>query len=518
MSPSAPAIAGADAGFGAKAEVAARALLGVLLALGIGLIWLSPRPPMVDLAQHAAQVSLLRDLLSGQTAWAGLEKVNPFTPYLIGYGLALPLSFLMPIAAAMKAVLSAAFVAFVVLARQIARELGAPPVLDPYYPLGFFGYAYAWGFYTFLVAAPVGLAFVWLSLRYAKSPRMALGAALIVLGVLLFLSHALVFLFCAFAGWVFWLLNAGTLKRLIVGAWPFLGMAIVPAVYVLAARSGGGSGGVNPTGAPIVMGDLRQRMSAIVSYPFHIRTTPWTIALFLTLAAAPFVLGYRIAWGRKESLAFAAIVGLILCLAPRESWTTNYVDTRFSLFSLVSFAWLFTRDPARPASARKGREALGLLAIFGAALSVSAIHQLQAYRFRDEERDFEQVLAAARPNERAFSLILNPYSRAMDHPYGYLHFPAWYQAEKHGFTEFNFAWFAPQVVRYRRFSPEYAPKRFAKLEDYSWRAEHGDRYAYFFVRNNSTQPVAKLPGAPCPLRIVAHSGLWTLLERTPCPT
>src|SRR3954451_16068160 len=66
------------------------------------IFWLAPHPPMIDLPQHAAQVTLLRDMLLGQSPWADYFHINVFTPYIIGYGLALPLSFIMPIAAAMK--------------------------------------------------------------------------------------------------------------------------------------------------------------------------------------------------------------------------------------------------------------------------------------------------------------------------------------------------------------------------------------------------------------------------------
>ena len=65
-------------------------------AWGMLIFWLAPHPPMIDLPEHAAQVALLRDLLLGQSPWGDLFRINLFTPYLLGYALALPLSFLMP--------------------------------------------------------------------------------------------------------------------------------------------------------------------------------------------------------------------------------------------------------------------------------------------------------------------------------------------------------------------------------------------------------------------------------------
>src|SRR5689334_20703882 len=84
--------------------------LFILLALWGGLIvWIAPHPPMVDLPQHAGQVALLRDMLSGNSKWFSLFRINPATPYLIGYGLALPLSYLMPISAAIKLLISLSY-------------------------------------------------------------------------------------------------------------------------------------------------------------------------------------------------------------------------------------------------------------------------------------------------------------------------------------------------------------------------------------------------------------------------
>jgi hypothetical protein len=153
-----------------------RIALWAAALIGLVVIWIAPRPPMIDLAQHAGQVALLRDLLFGRSKWAPELTINFVTPYLIGYGLALPLSLIMPVAAAIKTVLSLAYFGFIAGCRALRRDLKAPPQLDAFYLVPFFGFAYDWGLYTFLVATPVGLAFVWLALKYAKAPRAPQGA------------------------------------------------------------------------------------------------------------------------------------------------------------------------------------------------------------------------------------------------------------------------------------------------------------------------------------------------------
>ena len=106
---------------------------------------------MIDLAQHAGQVTLWRDLLLGTSKWQSFLYINYFTPYLVGYGLALPLSFVMPVSAALKLLLTIAYCGFVAACVAQRARLGGDRRLDWLFIPGFFGYAYALGFYTTLV-------------------------------------------------------------------------------------------------------------------------------------------------------------------------------------------------------------------------------------------------------------------------------------------------------------------------------------------------------------------------------
>jgi hypothetical protein len=101
-SPSAPPVAGIE-----------RVAFWLTVLLAGATFWIAPRPPMADLPQHAGQIALWRDLLQGTSNWQSLVQVNYFTPYLMGSGLALLLSFVMPVAAALKLLLALSYYAFV---------------------------------------------------------------------------------------------------------------------------------------------------------------------------------------------------------------------------------------------------------------------------------------------------------------------------------------------------------------------------------------------------------------------
>jgi hypothetical protein len=217
-----------------KAE---RVLFVVTVIYAGAMLWLAPRLPMVDLPQHAGQVAALHDLWNGQSEWEHLLRVNYFTPYLAGYGLALPLSFFMPVAAALKLLLTLAYYGFVLFCVLLRRRLGADERLDWLFVPGFFGYSYAWGFYSFLVAAPLGLLSVILARRYADRPAPGIGVLLFLAGVVLFFSHGLMFLFANAIGVAFVALKRRRLARLVPALLPYAALSLLCAAYALTSRS-----------------------------------------------------------------------------------------------------------------------------------------------------------------------------------------------------------------------------------------------------------------------------------------
>jgi len=212
------------------------------LLWGIAIFWIAPRPPLIDLPQHAGQVALLRDLVAGVSPWSDLFRLNFWTPYLIGYGLALPLSFIMPVGAALQVVLSAAYAAFVLLGTRLRAHFGADPRLDWLFLPVFFGFAYSWGFYTFLVSTPVVILFVLAMDRYAQRRTVQGGVAAMLVGLALLLSYGLAFVFGIIVSGCLYTVrvHAGGgawVKRWLRSAWPLVvpGIACV-LLYLVSIR------------------------------------------------------------------------------------------------------------------------------------------------------------------------------------------------------------------------------------------------------------------------------------------
>lgn len=499
-----------------------RWLFALTVIWGALIFWIAPHPPMVDLPQHAGQVALLRDILLGQSPWSDQFRINLFTPYILGYGLALPLSLIMPVAAALKLLLSLGYLVFVFMCVKLRQQFKADPRLDWLFLLGFFGFAYKWGFFTFLVAAPLGLWFILLSVRYADQRSYARGAGIVAVGLLMLASHGLVFLFAWGIGAMQTALGARKLKPLLLALVPYAILICACAGYFLISRhiNAGLEAGLEQA-IKWRWGLLRRSVllyAAGGGDQQNMRDI--FLPVFIVMAAAPWLMGLRIDWRRTSSwIPFAGVV-FILAFVPHFAFNTAFLYERFALFLLPAYAWTFVSNAAmseRPRAA--GRYApFGLASLVVASWSILSLHTVWAWRFAQETAAFQEILQVLEPKQRALSLVFDNYSAAARSRPVYIHYPLWYQAEKQGLVDFNFAWFPPQIVRYR---PDHLPAVHVLFdwfpERFDWKSNHGADYRYFFVRHDGPVPENLFRGVDCPPVSLITRERWTVFERRACP-
>ncbi len=488
---------------------------------------------MVDLPQHAGQVALLHDLLAGTSPWTDLFRINLFTPYLVGYGLTLPLSVIMPVGMALKVILSLAYIAFVFALVSLRKHFNADPRLDWFFLLSFFGLSYYWGFLTFLVAAPVTVVFILVADQYAQQPTFKRGMATALMGLALLLSHGLMFVFgMAVAGTIYTVRCHSSrpwMGRWLRGSWPFVvsGLACL-AYFFFSSRLQAQYGGISNAG-PVLWHLSWKRPAKIFINSLTGKTTvPVLLAAFI-LPLIPWMLGLRIDRQRPVTWVMFGVALLIAVTVPLFAMATGLLYIRFGLFMFPAYALMFTSGQQAPAMAPQNAGAAfdglrGWTARLAMPLMVALTwlmlgqHSLQAWRFARESRDFEAVLAAMAPAQRVLYLPFAQRSEATNNDVAYLHFAAWYQSEKQGLVDFNFAWFPPQIAR---FKPERLPAVTYGFEhnptDFDWRKHHGERYRYFVARHLTPLPHNLFKGADCePVRLLA-SGAWSLFERADCP-
>ena len=496
------------------------ALFVVSAAFGGAIFWLAPYPPMIDLPQHAGQVALLRDLVLGRSPWTETMQVHLFTPYLIGYGLALPFSLVLPVATALKVLLSLAYAGFVFMCVVLRRHFGSDARLDWLFLPGFFGFAYAWGLLTFLVAAPIGLCFILVASRYARERSLGRATLIIALGLVLLASHALVFLL----GWTVGLLLLGVRtppKRWVRAALPFAVLALACALLFLTGRTVEQDVGT-PGGWKFNFDYGLLRLPKVLLFTVGYKFSPLYIVVAVALLCIPWLLGMRIGSRRSGVWVPFVVVALIMTIAPSSGFKTALLYERFALFLLPAYAWMFTTERSldgapRPTRRWGTRIAMPLLVV--ACWAVLGFNAILTWRFGQEAADFDAVLDSVQPGQRALALVFDPGSEAARNPYVYQHYASWYQAERQGLVDFNFAWFPPQIVRFR---PGHLPSVGTGFDlnrqKFNW-VEHGGRdYRYFFVRRLGPIPADLFAGADCAPIILSARGSWTVFERPrDCP-
>lgn len=205
-------------------------------------------------------------------------------------------------------------------------------------------------------------------------------------------------------------------------------------------------------------------------------------------------------------LALPVVVWLAV---PGEAAKTCYLYQRFALLLFPTYALLFRDDGSTPKRRADAVEA-GLAALCVLFFGTVAVRER---RFAREAAPFEDVLAAAEPNQRAMGVVLDPTSAVWPHPWAYHVYAAWYQVERDGFVDFNFAAFPPEMVRFR---PGRTPVMAASVQELDWHRDDAATYRYFFVHHTRPLPQGMFDDDQCRVQLVRESGPWALYERREC--
>jgi hypothetical protein len=234
----------------------------------------------------------------------------------------------------------------------------------------------------------------------------------------------------------------------------------------------------------------------------------------LILAVAPWTLGLRVDWRRAERWIPFAVTTAILLLLPFLALRIAFIHNRYGLFLLASYAWMFTA-PVEASRAGRGTGRLVLPLVVSICCGLLALHAAQAWRFARETAAVDALIARLEPGRRGLGMVFEPYSPAAGYSAAYYHYPVWYEVERGGLVEFNFAWFYVQVARFRpeRMPPiDYAfdPRRF------DWARHGGARFDYFFVRRTGGAPPGLFDGATCDVALVDSAPPWFVYRRGAC--
>ena len=496
----------------------------LMVVLAASLIWLTPWPPMVDFPQHVAQISALKDFISGVSLWQNQLSLNLLTPYYAAYFPSFLLSYIMTPLVAFKVVMTLSFLAFISACLFLMKEMSANLKIGKWLILpSFFGFAWGYGFVNFLAAVPYGLLYIIYARRYAHTDEPpAKQAALLVLYVGgLLLSHGLILFFSVFiAGLVVLERTRFNLLRGLTYVTPYIILVGLMFLYV----------GLSSLFAPhsgdhaIVMGSW---LSRLLSMPYFIVSNQLNalsgiIGLLMLFPVGLMILSSK---HQKRSISPERLVpllgiGIVWFALPHIGWGTAYLFQRFGVFMLPFFALVIpsvqqTGQSKMSTSLRHSAQAIAI----ATSICFFCFQGERALSYAQESLDTRAVIDALPPSKSVLRLYHeNEGYSILDGDLLHQHDLVWYQVEKQGWVLPNFASFHPEVIHY---TPN------AILQQYSGRLEFDaieDRassnaafpfhlFDYIIIRETGETIPPSIEQNLCPHRQI---GLWRIFTPPPC--
>jgi hypothetical protein len=472
----------------------------VCAAAVTALLWSVEYLPLVDLPQHVAQLAYW--IHYDDPAFGFAEQFRfVVSPYFVGIGLARVAALALPLAAAMKLVITLAVIALPWSIARLLRHVG----VDRWWALlGFplaLGFSFQWGFFAWNVALPLFLLALPSTLSYARRPTVRGGAVVGLAGVVLFWAHGLMLvLFLAVAGAAV-AVAVRPRRRALVALLPLLvplGLAVSWRLSIPRAET---DLGILSHARPWALAWLRpiEWLSLSLSAGFNPMATAFGCAMVALLLAA----GLRPSRERLRWVPFA-VAAACYALMPWAAVNVAYLNQRFAVFliplALVGFDAGPRRVPARWLQ----------VATLALVLGVIGHNAVRFHRFDAEARGFKQIVAATGPAPR---LLYLPFDAGVPgfETLPFLHFSAYIQAERGGTINFSGASTAGTVIQYRAGrAPGTRYRLHQQPQLFDWRVD-GD-HDHFLVRTSAPDPRELFP-AEVPLRLAAHVGRWWLFRK-----
>jgi hypothetical protein len=471
-------------------------------------VWLSMFPPMVDLPQHAAQVTTFSRMWDPTYPFSTLYEINWFTPYLFGYTLVWLFAQFFQIIVAIKIVVSAAVIGFLLAGSWLRRTAGGRKEWDwlllpiPY------GFVFEWGFLNFFLGAPLVLLFVREALLLGRAHDRGHAIRLAVFAHLLFFVHVLLAVFFCFILGLRAAALAPDLRQAFKRVLPFTAPVPITLLWAIITLFG------EPQANEAVGWDWSpERLVEFFCLPFGLAPTIANFLAGAALFAIPFLTG-GVPSKRVADWVPFVLVSILLLFLPSHVFGNYYTYQRFGLFSYPLYLIAFSSESPGALPGYRQRASTMLL-IFGIAIAVGihASNWVKSYRFDEESRQFSEVLSAMDKDKRALGLLFERRSEFYGPPM-FLHFAAWYPALRGGATDFSFASFIPQVLRY----PADIQPNWGRGADWSptlfrWRFHRGWQYDYYIVKADADLSRFFFRRADCTVRLVRQVGQWWLYER-----
>lgn len=465
-------------------------------------IWLPDFPPLVDLPQHAANLELARQLILGASDWQKLVHNQWFTPY---YGFYLPafvLSLFLSSVTAAKVVAAVSMLSIPAAVAVVLRRRALSPWLALLVVPGLYGFAFQWGFVSFMVACSALVLGIDAIERYFESGARQGAAAIAAYSILLFFLHAYAYgLFMVIYG-VRWLTCSRALRAVLVA----LPSGILALAW-LAWAAQGPAQAKQPVLWDLGWGRIGQLMRDLLGVDFGGAEQLLGFAIIVLICLG--VGGSRLSRSPWRLLPVLIVVAAYFVL-PNRVMGTYFTYQRFSIFILpLLLLALQSRQLPAAEAASPGGTLGGLIAGLLVALVLS-IQGAKAYQFDRESAGFTPILQAIPERQRVLYLAFDPQTLWYSAP-SYLHFAQWYGAQKKGFVEFNFASFYGLPVVYQPPAGALAPPNIEWFPNqFRCDAPYVKEFGYVLVKAEIDLGEMYFDDPRCGLSLMQSGGGWWL--------
>ncbi len=465
-------------------------------------LWTITYLPLGDLPDHAGQLNVIMNF----SAYANEYRINWFTPYLVGYSISLFFGIFFSATTALKITYSLAVLAVPIATASLLRNLQ----LNRYWVIpsfaSAFSFSFYWGFFSYVVATPIAIAFFAFCVNYGRaSPNIKTAMIAAIFSALLFFSHAMAWAFSILvAACIIFIYNnfKETKKKLL----PFL--ALLPLVAYWVSINGATQSQSIESGHYIehISSKLGNEINYIIEQfkdrsakhehtqrakellSFSIGRMPLLdfVALALILIFWPALIGARLTRNWRRWLPPLCAVGAFM-VVPYWIFDTAYVNLRFAAFLIPLSLFLFEANKTQSPIEQYG--SISFAARFLLGLTITYILLAGNYRtiasFKSNDDDFKTILSKMEPNKIVLALMFDQDSALTFAP-PYMHYGSYYQAEKGGVVIASFSHdpVAHNVPLRYKGTPWPIPDTWSPSK-FDWQQHNGNRYDYFLVRSKT---------------------------------
>ena len=483
----------------------------LLIAVGASApAWIVKYPPIQDMPYHVATIRVLHsihDPAFGLDQHFQLQLGN--THYLLYYLAGSLLSYLVGVAYANVALMSAYFAGTVLAARSLLRSMGRDPRISILVIPLLVNVLFIYGLLPFLIGIPLMFWGLSVALRHFREPAWPSGLLLAGISVALFYAHIIPFgLFGLGVAAMFPWLRYRKWGPCIAPVAPVVGLLAWWSTATDAGRTTGGlltgEQGARVRKLDAAVRDIPNWFADVLRDESDER---WLIAFGVLI-----VVSVAAGLGEREKLhAGTRRYGVVplSCVLLYFGMPIGH-DFIWPLAQRFAILFALTAVPLVPFPRgwRGWAVTAGALGVAGGATYNTAEHFVQ---FQLEEvGDFDEAKAVIEPRSKVCTLIYDKGS-GVTHHQPFIHFGSWYQVEKGGMVMFTFAGYPhwpfdfqpgkdppPGGPARRRW--EWTPKRVRMNEVYPY-------YDYVLVRGRGFRP------PPAKYRPIYDGSRWTVFQR-----